>query len=169
MECGRNSCSVKRRMLPRARKIEICLQLQADLACPVSARKIIRLTRRANHRYKLAPSRPSEGRFAIVTNVVRDAVDATAPARKWQSQGGSSMEPVSNRPARGRTALMRTAKSCGSGTRCWCQVRGGFASPTGPSQNHQSADDGDKRNSSPGRARRKPLKPFAQGRPDCLR
>jgi hypothetical protein len=32
--------------------------------------------------------------------------------------------------------------------------------PTGLSTPHQSADDGDKRNSSPGRARRKPLKPL---------
>ena len=27
--------------------------------------------------------------------------------------------------------LRRTAKPCGPGTRCWCQVGGGFASPTG--------------------------------------
>jgi hypothetical protein len=56
--------------------------------------------------------------------------------------------------------MLRTAKSCGPGTRCWCQVRGGFAGPTGPLASHQSVDDGDKRNSSPGRARRKPLKPL---------
>src|SRR6266516_1254189 len=26
--------------------------------------------------------------------------------------------------------LLRTVKPCGPGTRCWCQVGGGFASPT---------------------------------------
>ena len=33
--------------------------------------------------------------------------------------------PVSERPTRRRTALKRTAKACGSGTRCWCQAVGG--------------------------------------------
>ena len=61
-----------------------------------------------------------------------------------------------------RTTLMRTVKPCGPGTRCWCQVGGGFASPTGFWQNRQSADDGDKTNSSPGRARSKPLKPLCR-------
>jgi len=32
----------------------------------------------------------------------------------------------------GRTAQTRTAKPCGSGTRCWCQVGGGFSGSTGP-------------------------------------
>src|SRR6266436_6175241 len=31
--------------------------------------------------------------------------------------------------------LLRTAKPCGPGTRCWCQVGGGFTSPTGLSRN----------------------------------
>jgi len=51
-------------------------------------------------------------------------------------------------------------KSCGPGTRCWCQVDGGLASPTGPDKTIQSVDDGDKTNSSPGRARSKPFKPL---------
>jgi hypothetical protein len=33
--------------------------------------------------------------------------------------------------ARRRTMLLRTVKPCGPGTRCWCQVGGGFAGPTG--------------------------------------
>jgi hypothetical protein len=32
----------------------------------------------ANHLYKFAPSCPTEGRLAIVTNAVRDAMDADA-------------------------------------------------------------------------------------------
>jgi hypothetical protein len=53
----------------------------------------MRLRRRANHLYELAPSRPTEGRLAIVTDAGRDAVDADGAAR--------------------RAAPMRTAKSCG--------------------------------------------------------
>ncbi|MEH2498619.1 hypothetical protein V1294_005098 [Bradyrhizobium sp. AZCC 1678] len=56
----------------------------------------------------------------------------------------------------GRAALLRTAKACGSGTRGWCQIGGGFRKPNRGSQNRQFADDGGKRNSSPGRARHKP-------------
>jgi hypothetical protein len=55
--------------------------------------------------------------------------------------------------------LLRTAKPCGPGTRCWCQAGGGFSSPTGI-RRAIFASDGDKTNSSPGRARRKPLKPL---------
>jgi hypothetical protein len=54
-----------------------------------------------------------------------------------------------------RTALKRTAKPCGSGTRGWCQAAGGEFDPTG-SISHQAGSDGGKRNSSPGRARHKP-------------
>src|SRR6266850_1346374 len=39
------------------------------MACLALFQKILRFRRRANHLYKLAPSRPAEGRFAIVTNV----------------------------------------------------------------------------------------------------
>ena len=55
----------------------------------------------------------------------------------------------------GRTALKRTAKPCGPGTRGWCQAVGGEFDPTG-SICHQAGSDGGKTNSSPGRARHKP-------------
>src|SRR6266700_5171747 len=42
----------------------------------------VRLTRRANQRYQLAPSHPPRGALAIVTNAGGDAVDAAALARK---------------------------------------------------------------------------------------
>src|SRR4030088_917254 len=60
--------------------------------------------------------------------------------------------------------LLRTAKPCGPGTRCWCQVGGGASAQPGLDKPY-SADDGDKRNSSPGRARNKPLKPLRVGMP----
>jgi hypothetical protein len=59
---------------------------------------------------------------------------------------------------------LRTAKPCGPGARCWCQVGGGKVGPTGSGKT-LSADDGDKTNSSPGRARNKPLKPLRAGMP----
>src|SRR5450755_2985203 len=60
---------------------------QISKACPARLRKIFRLTCRANHHYKLAPSHPNEGRLAIVTNVVmrcggRLARDRRARARR---------------------------------------------------------------------------------------
>jgi hypothetical protein len=56
-------------------------------------------------------------------------------------QGGFS---VSEQPARRRTALMRTAKPCGSGTRCWCQAVGGGCDSTGSFQ-PEAGGDGDKK------------------------
>ena len=97
--------------------------------CQARFAKIILLPCRANHLYRLAPSRPSEGRIAIVTYVGRDAVDAAASSRAGIA--GRVARPVSDRTARGRTAQLRTAKPCGPGTRCWCQAGGGFSSPTG--------------------------------------
>jgi hypothetical protein len=41
-------------------------------------RKIFCFPRRANHLYKLAPSRLTEWRLAIVTDAGRDAMDADA-------------------------------------------------------------------------------------------
>jgi hypothetical protein len=73
---------------------------------------------------------------------------------------------VSDRPARRRTALQRTAKSCGPGTRCWCQVSRRRYRPNrasdAPSIREATVA---KRNSSPGRSRIS-RKTIAQGRPD---
>jgi hypothetical protein len=46
----------------RARKHEFRQTIQSDLPCPVLTRKIFRYACRANHLYKLAPSRLDEGR-----------------------------------------------------------------------------------------------------------
>jgi hypothetical protein len=78
------------------------------------------------------PSRPTEGRIRIVRDAGRDAVDAAALGVKRDGRAGSGLSQTRERStARRRTTLRRTVKSCGSGTRCWCQVGGGFASPTG--------------------------------------
>jgi hypothetical protein len=89
--------------------------------------------------------------LAIVTNVGAGCVDAAASGAKrvWRA-----VIREQARRAR-RTALQRTAKSCGSDTRGWCQAAGGEFDPTG-SISHQAGSDGGKTNSSPGRARHKP-------------
>src|SRR3981189_2642014 len=49
--------------------------------------------------------------------------------------------------------------------RCWRQVRGGLVGPTGRGQSLNPLGDGGKKARSPGRARRKPLKPSRAGMP----
>src|SRR5450631_3952696 len=66
---------------------------QISKPCPSPSAKIFRLTCRANHHYKLAPSHPNEGRVAIVTNVAM----------------GCGGRLARDRRARAR----RTAKTCG--------------------------------------------------------
>jgi hypothetical protein len=96
--------------LPAAHRVQIPKRFQRDLACPVLACKISRYACRANHLYKLAPSHPKEGRLAIVTNARWDAVDAAASARLAIA---GQVSPVSERSARGRTALQRLRQNLG--------------------------------------------------------
>jgi hypothetical protein len=62
--------------------------------------------------------------------------------------------------ARGRTALFADGKAVWSWHPLLVLNSRRLVGPTGRRQNLQSADDGDKTNSSPGRARNKPLKPL---------
>jgi hypothetical protein len=63
---------------------------QSDLGSPVPFAKIFRFTRRrANHLYKFAPSRPTQGRIAIVTNAGWGAVDAAASCVRRDRRAGS--------------------------------------------------------------------------------
>jgi hypothetical protein len=82
-----------------------------------------------------------------------------AASSRMAVQGGS-LGFREHRPARRRATRKRTAKPCGPGTRCWCQIVGGFVIPTGTDNTVNPAMTVTKRNSSPGRARRKPLKPL---------
>ena len=68
--------------------------------------------------------------------------------------------PAAHEPGRDASrGKLRTAKACGPGTRGWCQAGEDAFDPTG-SALRQFAGDGGKTNSSPGRARHKPLKPL---------
>ncbi len=66
--------------------------------------------------------------------------------------------------ASGREMLQRTAKSCGPDAPTLASSSRSCVGPTGLRQN-LSVDDGGKQARSPGRARRKPLKPLRAGMP----
>jgi len=70
--------------------------------------------------------------------------------------------PVSDHQASGREMLQRTAKSCGPDAPTLASSLRSQVGPTGLRQNI-SAGDGGKTARSPGRARRKPLKPLRAG------
>jgi hypothetical protein len=84
------------------------------------------------------PSR-EEGALAIVTNVGTGCGGRGRRRRETELQGGVSCERSPARRRRrqspvepfGEDGWLRTAKPCGPGTRCWCQVGGGFSNPTG--------------------------------------
>jgi hypothetical protein len=91
-------------------------------------RKNISLNPSGKSSLELRPILSRERALAIVTNVGAGCGGRGSVGRATGSQGGSIRERST---ARRRTALKRTAKPCGPGTRCWCQVGGGFAGPTG--------------------------------------
>jgi hypothetical protein len=97
--------------------------------------------------------------LAIVTNVGAGCGGRGSAGARGESQGGSFdlVSDVSH--AHDERHWSRTAKPCGPGTRCWCQAGGGALIPTGIGC-ARFAGDGDKTNSSPRRARNKPLKPL---------
>src|SRR5882672_1001122 len=73
--------------------------------------------------------------------------------------------PVSDQTASGRTMLQRTAKSCGPDAPTRASSSRRQVGPTGRGQSLNPLSDGGKRARSPGRARRKPLKPLRAGMP----
>jgi antitoxin MazE len=114
---------------PRAPRNYFLLQLQADSPCPDPSEKIFLWRRRANQWFLFARLTRQEGRVAIVTKRgLRCGGRGSVVAR---GDGRAGFWPVSDRAACGRTAQRRTAKPCGPGTRCWCQVGGGLVGPTG--------------------------------------
>jgi hypothetical protein len=135
----RRDCKARRRTAPSiyAKKLHVVAD-QADLRCPVLTEKFSRFARRANlpqsaalistpnQRHNLHYPAPTEGRFAIVTNVGRDAVDADGADDERRNR--------------------RTAKSCGPDAPT-------LASSL---REATFAGDGGKKARSPGRARYKP-------------
>jgi hypothetical protein len=169
--------------MSNARSREFREPHQGDLPCPATPAKTFRfsLTRLISRNLAVLPRQ--EGRIAIVTYAGRDAVDEAASGTQSWLQGGS---PVSD-----KTACRRPAQTSSPNVgllahgrpRCWpglpvrqnrvvlapvAGVKSAEARSAQPGwMRRQSADDGDKTNSSPGRARHKPLKPFACGDAGC--
>src|SRR5260221_14295136 len=120
--------------MPRSDAREkVLLWDQRDSTCPVLPEKRNRFALPPNQLHNSRRPVPLEGRFAIVTDVGAGCGGRGSVGRANVIAGSASAGERSR--ARRRTALKRTAKPCGPGTRCWCQVGGGFASPTGFTQN----------------------------------
>jgi hypothetical protein len=117
-------------------------------------RKNISVFPKCKSGYMVGHPVPLRGALAIVTNVGAGCGGRDSVGRAMAVAGRD--EPRERCAAGRRTALKRTAKPCGSGTRCWCQACGGFSNLTGFGKTIQFAGDGDKTNSSPRRARHKP-------------
>jgi hypothetical protein len=84
--------------------------------------------------------------------------------RAMGSQGGFS-GTCERSPARGREMLQRTAKSCGPDAPTLASSSRMLCRPYRVRRQRWFAGDGGKRARSPGRARRKPLKPLRAGTP----
>jgi hypothetical protein len=128
------------------RQVSVALTNACDLRCP----------------YCYAPKHSANLNYDQVTGWLKELDDGGCFGVGFGGGDPPSLEfrrdwhTARRRPWRRRA---RTGKPCGPGTRCWCQVGGGEVGPTG-SRSALFADDGDKTNSSPGRARHKPLKPL---------
>ena len=92
-----------------------------------------------------------------------DAVDAAAFCARWMA--GRVERLVSDLQACGREMLLRTAKSCGPDAPTLASSSRMLCRPYRVQTQRKSAGDGGKTARSPGRARRKPLKPLRAGMP----
>src|SRR5713101_1061039 len=137
---------------------------QADLGRPVLVAKIFRFSRPPNHLYHSRHSTPQEGRIMIVTDVGAGCGGRGSVLRATGSQGGF-LGTCERSTARGREMLLRTAKSCGPDAPTLASSFAEVKSARPGLDKTISADDGGKRARSPGRARRKPLKPLRAGMP----
>ena len=128
-------------------------QLQADLPCPVPTAKIIRFARDPNHPYNSRHPVPVEGRWPSSRTLGRDAVDAAASGAWSCWQGGPKVRERTQRVDdwRGCVRQSRVVLAPVAGVKLAEERR-----PNRVSAILQSAGDGGKRNSSPGRARYKP-------------
>jgi hypothetical protein len=121
--------------------------------CPAPLRKIFRFRRRANQRYQLAPSFPGK-RGVSRSSRTREGMRWTRQRRRETVSQGESL--VSDQPAR-RT---NDAKAYGKTVWSWHPLLVSNCRWRNRSDRirfrHQAGSDGDKTNSSPGRARHKP-------------
>src|SRR5216684_1719133 len=112
---------------------------------------------------ELFASRPTQ-RGVSRSSRTRDGMRWTRQRFAREGIAGRVERLVSDHRVCGREMLPRTAKSCGPDAPTLVSSSRSCVGPTGLRQN-LSADDGGKRARSPGRARRKPLKPLRAGMP----
>ena len=104
-----------------------------------------------------------EGRLAIVTNV-----GGMRWTRQRRARGRIARRFRERSERARRTALKRTAKACGPGTRLLVSSRRRSYDAQPGASGHPFAGDGGKTNSSPGRVRHKPFQPL-RGDAGCFR
>ena len=174
--CKCNKAKQRAPSLPHKRRRKMTRRANQQKTCPAPLTKIFRLTRRANHLYKLAPSHPDEGRIASRHERAVGCDGRDSVGRAMGSQGGSSRErstgartndaanrlrqnsPGGTRP--GKTfgvRRSRTAKSCGPGAPMLASSLAEMH-PAQPGSRWivNPQGDGGKKARSPGRARSKP-------------
>jgi hypothetical protein len=105
-------------------------QIASDFpkSCQARESKIFCFSCWPNQRHIWRHPVPGRGALAIVTNVGRAVMDAAASGASCNCRAGFSREQST---LRRRSTLLRTAKPCGPGTRCWCQAGGGFRAQPG--------------------------------------
>ena len=147
-----------------ARKSRFIERVQRDLPCPDLIAKIFRFVADPNHFISIASHPTQRG---VAQRHERGAgCGGRGSARALEgSQGGF---PVSDSTARRRRVLSRTAKSCGPDASA-VGVKSEEACHPNRALAAIFAGDGVKQARSPGRARRKPLKPLRAGMPGEFR
>ena len=131
---------------------------QFNLICPVQPRLIKYISSFPTQITSLSrASRPTKGRFAIVTNVRRDAVDATVSGAHEVIAGRFS---VSDQAARGRTMHVAYGKNVWSWHPLLMSSRRRCREPDRVRDAVNPPATVTKKNSSPRRARHKPLRPL---------
>jgi hypothetical protein len=129
---------------------------QFNVICPVQTlqQKYSSFHLPPNQRHNSRRPVPVEGRWPSSRTLGRDAVDAAASVAWSWSQGG--LRSVSEQTARQTNDAEAYGKTVWSWHPLLVSSRRRCCEPNRVQQNRQFADDGDKTNSSPGRARHKP-------------
>jgi hypothetical protein len=122
---------------------------------------VLSLTRGVGHRHERGVGCGGRGSVGCE----RDCRAGLAPVSDHRAPDERRLNPA--KPS-GEDGWLRTAKPCGSGTRCWCQVGGGDVNPTGRDKTFNppmTVTRGIRRRGEHGISR----KAIARGMPECFR
>jgi hypothetical protein len=154
---------------PALRKYSPCRVGQiSDLTLPVSPEKRGGSRSSRNARWDAVDAAASvrdgiAGRVCPVSDIVSARRRRQCPVELFGCRRG-----LPRRSPWAKTGRLRTAKACGPGTRCWCQVGGGDVGPTGRDKTFNPPMTVTRRIRRRGE-RAISRKTIAQGRPDALR